>query len=75
MENTEEVDEGTIHHPKVIFDGVCDHFYEDETLDSEGYMVAHCTKCIMGIRYNPDEAYISSEGRLVQIKKDNGKSS
>jgi hypothetical protein len=64
----ETKDEGIIHHPKVIFDGVCDHFYEDEVLDQEGYMVAHCTKCIMGIRYNPDEAYILN-GRLEKITK------
>jgi hypothetical protein len=60
-------DKVEFHIPKVIFDGVCDHYYEERGLDPEGFMEAVCTKCPMGRRYDK-KSYILVNGEICERK-------
>lgn len=36
--------------PRVVFNGICAHNYEDIGVDPEGYKKLRCSKCPMGKR-------------------------
>jgi hypothetical protein len=53
--------------PKVM-SGDCDHFYEEDGIDSEGVSHAQCKYCWAGRRFKPSEYYIA-DGKFVEVKE------
>lgn len=53
-----------IHKPKTIFNGVCDHYFIDEGVDSDGHGNASCKKCPMGRFYRVEEMEVV-DGRII----------
>ena len=64
LENQEQL--GKILETKVVFDGECEHNYQEVGLDPEGVMQAECTKCPQGRRYKTDE-YECRDGNINRI--------
>lgn len=64
QEEQEENEGVLIHEPKTVFDGVCEHYFVDEGIDSDGHGNAGCKKCPMGRMYNPKEMELK-DGRLI----------
>lgn len=66
MENEEQKSEQEERRfePKVVFDGTCNHYFEESGLDPEGIMQAQCKKCWMGRRYRKEE-YECRDGRII----------
>lgn len=54
--------------PRMLFDGNCDHYYQDDYLDNDGHQHAQCQYCPMGRLYEPDKAHLI-DGKLVSLKE------
>jgi hypothetical protein len=60
-----EQEEGvTLHKPKVIYDGTCEHYFVEDGIDGEGKGQASCRDCWIGRFYDIKSSKVQN-GRII----------